>query len=608
MKKAKGLLKKIWDSFNNSVVQIMMLVGLLLFFIVIAVFTRKSYGDTENSVYDVHDYNTGWVLENENGRRNIEFLPEKFSVKKGEVYKITNILPQKFDEHAVLTIHTFRTNIDIFIDGNKVYSYKVLDQMFKKSPLSKVIFIPLEEENAGKEISIYMQSWYTRYSGRVDEIYWGSYEECMENVLRIYMPILLLYTSFIVVGIVLLIALLFIRKNRRKYINWSFLGLFIILFSLNFIFEYNMIQFWNRNEKMVNIGYWITLQSYPIAYLASIYFSIKWKIGKMVLKAMIFLQALISFFAVYFHMTDIVDFSGSIDIYRCAIYLGFVMTIVLVVCDMILCHTKNLLSLFFSQVMILQVLWVHVISFYFYPLSYQNGGVVFGAGIISALVILSGTAINKTTDSLEEVDKVKKDLLESRVQLMIHQIQPHFIFNTLNSIQALIDIEPQKASEMLTHFSKYLRTHIDTMEMEEMILFHEELQNIKEYVSIEMMRFPRLNVIYEIKQDMFLVPALSIQPIVENAIKHGISQKISGGTVWIRGWEEKSYYAIDIEDDGVGFEYDEHQSGKKAYVGMKNITFRLNTLMNAKVQWRSEPQKGTKVSIQIPKKTGGEQV
>lgn len=584
-----------------------MFAGLLLFFIVIAVFTRKSYSDAENSVYNVHNYNDGWILDDGNGRQEIEFLPEKFSVERGKVYQITNILPEKLTEHAVLTMHTFRTNIDVFIDGKKIYSYRGSDEMFKKSPLSKVHFLPLDEENAGKEISIFMQSWYKRYSGRVDEFYWGSYEECMENVLRIYMPILLLYASFIVVGIVLLIAFLFIRKNRLKYVNWSFLGMFIILFSINFILDYNMIQFWNRNEEMVNIGYWITLLSYPIAYLAAMYFSVKWKIGKMVLKTMIFLQAIMSFFIVYFHMTDIMDFSGFIDIYRCVMYIGFVITIGLVVCDMVLCHTKNLLSLFFSQVMILQVLWVHVISFYFYPLSYQNGGVVFGAGVISAVVILSGTAINKTTDSLEEVDKVKKDLMESRVQLMIHQIQPHFIFNALNSIQALIDIDQQKASEMLTHFSKYLRTHIDTMEMEEMILFHEELQNINEYVSIEMMRFPRLNVIYEIKQDIFLVPALSIQPIVENAIKHGISKKISGGTVWIRSWEEKSYYVIDIEDNGVGFEYDEQQSGKKAYVGMRNITFRLNTLMNAKVSWKSELQKGTKVNIQIPKKTGGEQ-
>lgn len=601
MIKIRSGLKKIWYAFNNSVTQVMMCVGLLVFFIVIAVFTRKSYSNAENPVYNVHNYNKGWVLNEGNVQHEIEFLPEKFYVKCGEVYHIKNVLPEELPEHAVLTMHTFRTNIEIFIDGGKVYSYYGSDKMFKKSPTSKVHFIPIEEM-AGKEIAIYMQSWYTRYSGRVDEFYWGTYEECMGNVLRIYMPILLLYASFIVVGIVLLIAFLFIRKNRLKYINWSFFGIFTILFSLNFILDYNMVQFWNKKEEMINIGYWITLLLYPIAYLAAIYFSIQCKIGKIILKIMVFLQTVAGFCIVYLHMREIMDFSSLIDIYRGIMYIGFLITIVLVVWDMIERHTRTLLSLFFSQVMILQVLWVHVISFYFYPLSYQNGGVVFGAGIISAFVILSGTAINKTTDSLEEVDKVKKDLMESRVQLMIHQIQPHFIFNTLNSIQALIDIDSQKASEMLTHFSKYLRTHIDTMEMEEMILFHEELQNIKEYISIEMIRFPRLNVIYEIEQDMFLVPALSIQPIVENAVKHGISQKISGGTVWIKSWEEKSYYVISIEDNGVGFEYEERQGGRKTYIGMKNITFRLNTLMNAKVSWKSEPHIGTKVNIQIPKK------
>lgn len=604
--KLKAALSRMWEAFTNSRIETMMLLGLLLFVLVIVTFTRRNYVNAESSGYQVHDYNQGWVLCNGEQQSEIMFLPEKYPVEVGSSYTIKNQLPQNLEDGMVLTMHSFRANVSAFIDGRCVYRYEAQNDPFAPSAMSRVSFIPLTKEDSGKEIHIQMQSYYTRYSGRVDEFFYGPYQECVEMILHLQMPIFLLYAAFLVIGAGMLLALPFIRKNRLKYLKWAAFGLCVILFSINIVLEYNMVQFWVRNDSLLDRIYWITLFTYPVVYLIVLCLTVKWKWVRRILKVFILLQMALGILLAYWHMSGTRAFCDTINTYRIILYVAFFITILLVVCDMFRRHSRRLLPIFFSQGMILQVLWVHVISFYYYPLSYQNGGLVFAAGILSSFIILSGNAINKTTDSLEEVIRMKKDMMESRVQLMIHQIQPHFIFNTLNSIQALIDLDPEKASEMLTHFSRYLRTHIDTMESEEMILFREEMQNIKEYLSIETMRFPRLNVIYEIGADMFLVPALSIQPLVENAVKHGISPKMTGGNIWIQSWEEKESYVICIRDNGVGFDDSKQFNGKKTYVGMKNVTFRLNTLMNAKVKWDSEQGQGTAVTIQIPKKWEGE--
>jgi len=192
---------------------------------------------------------------------------------------------------------------------------------------------------------------------------------------------------------------------------------------------------------------------------------------------------------------------------------------------------------------------------------------------------------------------------------MISQIQPHFVYNTLNSIQSLIEIDAAKASEMIYNFSIYLRTHVDTMEMEGLVSFEEELDSIKTYVEIELIRFRKIRVVYDIREKDFFLPMLSIQPIVENAIRHGVSKKPSGGTVEIKSYQTELSYVIEIDDDGVGFAAKPHNfqdSNEEKYsIGVKNITYRLNKLINATVQCRSRIGDGTSVRIEIPKKGGG---
>lgn len=199
----------------------------------------------------------------------------------------------------------------------------------------------------------------------------------------------------------------------------------------------------------------------------------------------------------------------------------------------------------------------------------------------------------------------EKELEESRISIMISQIQPHFLYNSLNAIRELCRINPEKARQALTDFSKYLRGNMDSLSNAGPILFSNELSHIKNYLNLEQLRLgDDLRVVYDIKEDDFYIPALSIQPLVENAVKHGIFNKVGGGTVTIKTFEEDDDYIIEITDDGIGFDTENPKSGdlsKRSHIGLKNTKNRIVQISGGSLEIKSKPGKGTTATVKIPK-------
>ena len=204
--------------------------------------------------------------------------------------------------------------------------------------------------------------------------------------------------------------------------------------------------------------------------------------------------------------------------------------------------------------------------------------------------------------SLLEAEKniVEAELKESRVAIMLSQIQPHFIYNTLGTIERMCLKNPQKANELVRDFSLYLRGNFSELDSISPIRFTEELKHIEHYTNIEKIRFPDMNIKYDVKTTEFVLPALSVQPLVENAIKHGLMRLESGGTVVIRSYETSTHFCVEVEDDGVGFDTSLPIDAKK-HVGLRNIRGRLKAMVDGELILESKPGKGTKAVIMIPK-------
>ncbi len=221
--------------------------------------------------------------------------------------------------------------------------------------------------------------------------------------------------------------------------------------------------------------------------------------------------------------------------------------------------------------------------------------------IASVVLVHFGDTVEAFKQARQAAE-LQKELGDINMTLMLSQIQPHFLYNALNTIKYLTKKEPKAAEGAIVRFSNYLRANMDSLTQKDPIPFKKELEHVQNYIYIECLRFgDRLKVEYDIRYDDFLIPPLTVQPIAENAIKHGINQRVDGGTLKISTYEEKKKIFVIIEDDGVGFDINEPKNDGRSHVGMSNIKTRLRQLMNARVEVESTEGVGTKVTIVIPK-------
>ena len=190
---------------------------------------------------------------------------------------------------------------------------------------------------------------------------------------------------------------------------------------------------------------------------------------------------------------------------------------------------------------------------------------------------------------------------EQRIQIMMSQIQPHFLFHTLSTIQALCRIDPEKASETTEKFGTYLRMNIDSISQSSLIPFRKELEHTRIYADIEMMRFPYIHISYDIKEDDFELPALSIQPMVENAIRHGVRGRYNGSVkIMTRG--EENEIVISVIDNGKGFDPEGTEEAGGMHIGIRNVRERIEVLCGGSLEIESEPGKGSTVTIRLPRR------
>ena len=218
--------------------------------------------------------------------------------------------------------------------------------------------------------------------------------------------------------------------------------------------------------------------------------------------------------------------------------------------------------------------------------------------IVATEVLFFFLNVEKNIVIAEEESKAKA----AQVKMMLSQIQPHFIYNVLSSLSTLITIDPKKAQAGLDDFTEYLRANLSSVTENGLIDFKEELKHIETFVSLEKIRFgSRVNVVYEIGVSDFRLPPLTVQPLVENAIRHGILPKAEGGMVTLRTYEEGERIVVEVIDDGVGFDMDAVDFASNEHIGLNNISYRLKKMGDDALHLESVPGKGTKATVRVRK-------
>lgn len=197
--------------------------------------------------------------------------------------------------------------------------------------------------------------------------------------------------------------------------------------------------------------------------------------------------------------------------------------------------------------------------------------------------------------------EITRQLADSRISIMLSQIQPHFMHNMLTTIMYMCRTEPKEAEKTVGQFADYLRANMDSLTLKQCIQFETELKHVKTYWSLEEKRFgDKIRAVYDIQENSFMLPSLTIQPIVENAVKHGM-RKGKQLTVTIRTYSDVNNYYVEINDDGRGFDVNAFENDGKSHIGIKNVQQRLKMMCGGELMVNSVPDQGTDAVIKIPK-------
>ncbi|MDO4647107.1 MAG: histidine kinase [Eubacteriales bacterium] len=191
---------------------------------------------------------------------------------------------------------------------------------------------------------------------------------------------------------------------------------------------------------------------------------------------------------------------------------------------------------------------------------------------------------------------------QARFSVMISQVRPHFVTNVLNTIQYFCETDPPKASMITEKFARYLRNNLKAAVLEEPVDFEEDLECLDNYLSIEKVRFPKIQFLFDIREKEFKVPPITLQPLVENAIMHGVQYLEEGGRIEVSTYREpeQGKYVIRVRDNGMGFQSEQPGIDRRVHIGVENTRYRIKTMCNGTMEIQSTSGKGTEVLIKIP--------
>jgi two-component system LytT family sensor kinase len=234
----------------------------------------------------------------------------------------------------------------------------------------------------------------------------------------------------------------------------------------------------------------------------------------------------------------------------------------------------------------------------------DNGWVTLAiyAGTVMAVAIALKVLNNVRIEmKLEQQERL---LLQARMEALQSQINPHFLFNTLNSVSSLVRRDPDSAREMIVKLGNILRRLL--RKGDSFVPLREEFEFLDDYLDIEVARFGRdkLKVVKDLEPGSLdhLVPSMILQPLVENAVKHGFASKVDAGSIYLRSRSAGHQVVIEVEDDGVGMPEGRASTSSGTGIGMLNVTERLQVVYGdaAQITIESQPGRGTLVRLVLP--------
>lgn len=573
------------------------IVGVLVLFC--GIFCASVLLFPKHSVYaPMVDFSEDWTYTAPSGEQETVSLPyvSRLSPQAPGV-SVKKRLPDALNAYDVIGFLSKHLDVNVFVDGDLIYHYDSHRiGTFLKASVGKWHYVSLPYGSGGKEVRIVFDAPYDRHVVSIEEVAIGNQSTLSANIISQHLPQYLLGISIFVFGLIFLLVAAVSFQWASSYYEMGCIALMSVLVgvwiqsscslpSAYIVFDQFVLHLLEHNAIILA----------PIPFLLFLKQKVKRELYP-------WLMIPLLGFLLYFLVSNFLQFAGIADYQETVVvfYMLVLCTLLLSgVCLLASKERKLPLAENLGYILLIGTIVRELFVHGCYP--YADASAGFQVGFLMSLVCLSANAVQKVLYDVQQAAKLQEQLKEKQEYISASQMKPHFIYNALGAIKTMIYTNPDMAYQTMDVFSKYLRSVIGNQEPEKLIPFSRELDHIQAYCEIEKCRFQsRISVEYDIGTTAFMVPPISIQPIVENAIKHGVFPKEEGGTVKLTTIDCSNTIEIIVEDDGVGFSAAE----KASSVGLSNISFRLKNLLKAELDIESKPDQGTKVTVRIPKKGG----
>lgn len=521
---------------------------------------------------------------------------------------LTTRLPQQMGKDCYLFFWTYYSEVEVLVGDTPIYHHNdVGTGSFGTAPSSKWNTVKLPADAAGKPITLRIDSPYTKLNLRLSDIIVGelpALHAWLHSRFALYNAI----DSAVMLAALGCIVLSFVRRIEPKRKRYPlFAGLFLLLFCL----------YIRTGIKAMPIEWLSPFARDFICYFCIFSLAIPFTLytrervrnhPKQVrwCNLLTIAEGVVMIVALTLHAIGIVDIYYPLLIAYLLLATAVITATVYTVAHFLKRRDKWSAIAVVSPVSVLLALVLEYLQFYLMGNMKFDTGWMCHISAVAVLLIEGSLYFRQQRMEFIKTLRVREENRNLQIQMLTDRIRPHFILNTVGAIRALIPRDPDRASDLLYDFSKYMREKMEQKDYSKPIPFKEELEHIRTYLKLEQARFgDTVQVNYDLQDASFLVLPLTIQPFVENAIKHGLFQTEDGGVLTISSYAGDGCHVVEVADNGVGFDATNLDAmlENKSSVGLRSALMRLENGMKAKITIHSctdAKRSGTQVRIEIP--------